>query len=125
MSTPANSNSIGLRFPLNLVTEQHAIRFQKLYQLPIEEAVFVRGVLALRSQDLILPAFEKIAKTRSRDGNEWNSPIQLKIGDHEYSRLETEILYNAWTRSKIETLKHFSMLHWLLIVACIYAAMTQ
>jgi len=50
---------------------------------------------------------------------------RLKLGEHEYSKIETEVLYNAWMRGKIETLKSLSRLHRLLIVACIYAAMTQ
>jgi hypothetical protein len=110
---------------LNLVTAQHAIRFRERYQLPIEEAVFVRGVLALRSQDLIESKFKRFARERSRDANEWHGAIQLRLGDHEYTKLETEVMYNAWTRGKIETLRNFSLLHRLLVVACIYAAMTQ
>jgi hypothetical protein len=121
----ADENSVGKRFPLNLVTAQHAIRFRKRYQLPIEEAVFVRGVLALRSQDLIESKFKRFARERSRDANEWHEAIQLRLGDHEYTKLETEVMYNAWTWGKIETLRNFSLLHRLLVVDCIYAAMTQ
>jgi hypothetical protein len=125
MVRKVDGNSVGSRFPLNLVTAQHAIEFHRRYQLPIEEAVFVRGVLALRSQDLIESKFKRFAKNRSRAANEWHGAIQLRLGNHEYTKLETEVLYNAWTRGKIETLKNFSLLHRLLVVACIFAAMTQ
>jgi hypothetical protein len=122
----ADESSVGKRYPLNLVTARHAIEFHRRYQLPIEEAVFVRGVLALRSQDLIEQKFKRFPRSeRSTDANEWRGAFQLRLGDHEYTKLETEVLYNAWTMGKIETLKSFSLLHRLLVVACIYAAMTQ
>ena len=57
---PANSGSANnispghvSKFPLNRVTERHAATFYGRHYLPIEENVFIRGVLALRSQDAI------------------------------------------------------------------------
>lgn len=87
--------------------------------------MFVRGVLALRSRVLIERKFADIARSRLRNLDERGSVLLLRIGQHEYSKLETEVLYNAWTRNKKETLKNLSRLHRLLIVACIFAAMTQ
>ncbi|KAJ8117086.1 hypothetical protein OPT61_g1627 [Boeremia exigua] len=108
------------RYPLNRVTERHAAYFYSRHDLPIEEDLFIRGVLALRSQDDIESEFRKLVCA-----GEWDQNTRLRIGDHEYSRIETEVLYNAWMRGKRETLRNLSRLHRLLIVACIYAAMTQ
>jgi hypothetical protein len=110
---------------LNGATERHAKRFYERYQLPIEEDQFVRGVLAVRSQDEIEVLFREIADKRARDVDERSRPIILKIGHHKYTRLESDVLYNAWTRGKRATLRNLSRLHWLLIFACIYAAITQ
>lgn len=107
-------------YPLNGVTEQHATDFYNGHYLPVEKDVFIRGVIALRSRDDIESKFrEYLHDPESRQ------TIRLRIGKHKYSRIETAVLYNAWMRSKRETLRHLSRLHRLLIVACIYAAMTQ
>jgi hypothetical protein len=121
----ANHNRIGSIFPLNGVKESHAERFLEFYQLPIEKDVFVRGVLAVRSRDEIEARFKQIADQHANDTDEKVRPVELQIGTHKYTRLETEVLYNAWTRGKKATLMNLSRLHRLLIFACIYAAMTQ
>jgi hypothetical protein len=118
-------DSIGSHFPLNRLKAKHASDFHEKYQLPIDKAVFVRGVLALRSQFDIQPKFNDIKEIRSPDGNEWSEPIELSIGQHTFTRLESEIIYKAWTRNARETLMSLSRLHRLLIVACSFAAMTQ
>jgi hypothetical protein len=110
-----------LKYPLNGVTEQDVISFYDTYELPIGRDVFIRGVLALRHQAFIEPWFRQFAKSSPKTC----PAIELNIGTHKYTKLEIEVLYNAWTRGKIETLKNLSRLHRLLIVACIYAAMTQ
>jgi len=114
-------SSVGSRYPLNGVAEQDIIWFYDAYELPIEKDVFIRGVLALRHQTFIEPRFRQLARSSPE------APVgtKLSIGTHKYTRLEIEVLYNAWTRGKRETLKNLSRLHRLLIVACIYAAMTQ
>jgi hypothetical protein len=121
----ADNQSIGKRYPLNKVNEKHAEKFYDRYQLQVEKDVFIRGVLAVRSQHDIEFLFKEIARKRVGDATQRHRPIELKIGSHEYTRLESEILYNAWTRGKKATLMNLSRLHRLLIVACIYAAMTQ
>jgi hypothetical protein len=121
----ADSDRIGIAYPLNGATEKHAEKFYERYQLPIEKDVFIRGVLAVRSQAEIEFQFKEIAGKRAIDADERRLPIELRIGDHKYTRLESEVLYNAWTRGRKATLMNLSRLHRLLIVACIYAAMTQ
>ncbi|KAI0604133.1 MFS sugar transporter like protein [Pyrenophora tritici-repentis] len=116
-----NDADVGSSYPLDGVTEQDAIRFHNEYELPIEQDQFVRGVLALRHQASIEPRLRKIV----RSSPEARVGTKLRIGKHRYTRLEIDVLYNAWTRSKTETLRNLSRLHRLLVVACIYAAMTQ
>jgi len=112
--------------PLNRVTEENAIRFHTKYQLPVEQDIFVRGVLALRSQVDIKAEFEFIQASRSEHPNEPHRPIELRVGKQRYTRLESEVLYKAFLpQSRWETLRCLSRLHRLLIVACIFAAMTQ
>lgn len=119
-------NSVEDDNPLNGVTAEDAVRFHVKYQLPVEENVFVRGVLALRSQVDIKAKFESIRKSRLGHPNEQLSPIELRVGEHVYTGLESEILYKAFLpQSRKETLRNLSRLHRLLIVACIFAAMTQ
>jgi hypothetical protein len=120
------------KYPLSGVTQQHAEEFHERNQLPIEKDVFVRGVLAIRHQEEIEGEFEDIARQRANDAREqgqdpepWKHLIQLRIGTHVYTRIESEVLCNAWTRTRKETFRGLSRLHKLLIVACIYAAMTQ
>jgi hypothetical protein len=112
--------------PLNKVTEKEAVRFHRKYQLQVEQDVFVRGVIALRSQVDIKAEFEVIQELRSKEPNVPHNPIELRVGEHRYTRLESEILYKDFLpQSRKETLGSLSRLHRLLIVACIYAAMTQ
>jgi len=119
-------NSVEEDNPLNRVTEENAIRFHMKYDLPVEQDVFVRGVLALRSQVDIKPEFEIIQTWRKGHPNEPHRPIELRVGEQRYTRLESEVLYKAFLpQSRWQTLRSLSRLHRLLIVACIFAAMTQ
>jgi hypothetical protein len=112
--------------PLNGVNEEYAIKFLTRYQLPVEQDVFVRGVIALRSQVDIKVELEAIQEERSQSPNGPQYPIELRVGKHTYTQLESEILYRAFLpQSRWKTLKSLSRLHRLLIIACIYAAMTQ
>lgn len=120
--------------PLQRFTESDAEDFHKRNQLPVERDVFVRGVMALRHQSEIRFKFEKIAEKEAENKKEAkkigtahipHKPVSLKIQTHEYTELESEVLYQAWTRSKKETFRNLSRLHRLLVVTCIYAAMTQ
>lgn len=123
----------GEGLPLHEVTEFHASKFHDLYDLQthIEKDVFIRGVLALRSQLDIEAKFD--ATIENEDSTDFihqavdPTKIELRLGEHRYTRLESQILYTAWKRSnsKWKTLKSLSAMHRLLIVACIYAAMTQ
>ena len=119
---------------LSELTQSQAERFHKKYQLRVERDVFVRGVFALRSQSDITNEFSIIQASYPRHPNEPQIPIELRVGKHRYTRLESEILYKAFLpegkwegkwQGKWETLKNLSRLHRLLIVACIFAAMTQ
>ena len=119
------------------------MEFHRRNRLPIEEEVSVRGALAVLHQNEILRKFRKIAKKISKIEDTswyamfWNfllsffkhqtppNPVILTIGEHKYTRLESQVLYLAWTRTKRETFRNLSRLHRLLIAACIYAAMTQ
>ena len=119
-------HSLAADNPLNGVTQVEAQRFHKKYRIPVERDVIVRGVLALRSQVDIKVEFEAIQDWRSGNPNEPHRPIELRVGEHKYTRLESEVLYRAFLpQSRWETLRNLSRLHWLLIVACIFAAMTQ
>lgn len=104
-----------MKYPLDGVTEAHAKTFWETYNLPIELDVFIRGVLAVRSQEEIE---ECIRGTAGR-------PFELTMGNHKYTQLESAVLYNAWTRGRWEIFRNLSRSHCLLIVACIYAAITQ
>lgn len=110
--------SVGDRYPLNGVDEVHARQFLAKYRLRIDPDLFIRGFLAFRHRHDIEPRLRRKLDSTS-------PPYELKIGDHEYKPLEVEVLQQFWTRGKWETLRHMSRLHWLLIVACIFAAMTQ
>ncbi|KAF2438504.1 MFS general substrate transporter [Karstenula rhodostoma CBS 690.94] len=99
---------VGRRLPLHLVEERHAVEFHKRNQLPIEKHLFVRGVLALRSQDLIEPLLKKQVESHKNEPNAFNAIIRLKIGKHEYTKLETEILYHAWSRDRRQTIRSLS-----------------
>lgn len=102
------------------------MKFHKDYELPAEQDMFVRGVLALRSRLDIKAEFEAIQRLRLGIPDEPHHPIELQIGEQKYTRLESDILYKAFLpQSRWETLKGLSRLHRLLIVACIFAAMTQ
>lgn len=116
---------VGKRYPLNRLRAKHASAFHEKYQLPIERDVFVRGVFAIRSQVDIQTKFNSIKERRSPAGDEWSEPIELSIGQHTFTALESEVIYKAWTRDARETLMNLSRLHRLLIVACSFAAMTQ
>jgi hypothetical protein len=127
VTTLSNHSHSPLNYtPLSGVTPIEAKRFHKKYRLPVERDVFVRGVLALRSQDDIKVQFENIQDTRSKAPDAPHRPIELRVGEQRYTRLESDILYKAFLpQSRWETLRSLSRLHWLLIVACIFAAMTQ
>lgn len=108
--------------PLNGVTQEEARTFYKKYRVPVERGVFVRGVLALRTQGDIRTVFENIQDSRSKTPG----PIELFVGEQRYTRLESEMLYKAFLpQTRWETLRSLSRLHRLLIVACIFAAVTQ
>ncbi|KAI4644271.1 hypothetical protein J4E93_006171 [Alternaria ventricosa] len=95
--------------PLNGVTQENAIRFHMKYDLPVEQDVFVRGVLALRSQVDIKPVFERIQTRRREHPNEPRRPIELHVGEQRYTRLESEVLYKAFLpQSRWETLRSLS-----------------
>ena len=112
--------------PLNNVTQKEAKRFHKKYRIPVERDVFIRGVLALRSQVDIKAAFEDVQSARLEHPNGPHSRIELRVGEEKYTRLESEILYKAFLpQGRMETLRSLSRLHRLLIIACIFAAMTQ
>jgi hypothetical protein len=120
------------KYPLSGATQEHAEEFYERNQLFIEKDVFVRGVLAVRHQEDIEGELKDIAKRRAENAKErgedpkpWKHLVELRIGTHLYTRLESEVLCNAWTRTQKETFQSLSRLHRLLIVACIYAAMTQ
>jgi hypothetical protein len=105
--------------------------------------VSVRGALAVLHQNEIQRKFRKIAKKIAKSEKtswyamSWSfllsffkhqtppNPVILTIGEHKYTKLESQVLYLAWTRTKRETFRNLSRLHRLLIAACIYAAMTQ
>ncbi|KAH6629841.1 major facilitator superfamily domain-containing protein [Boeremia exigua] len=126
--------------PLYGVTKEYAEAFYDIAQLPIEREVFKRGVIALRHQPELQHKFiedmeaESIEKEKVKDNpladHTPHKPIPLRIFDLEYTELESETLYAAWTKtekisSQWETFKNLSRLHHLLIVTCVYAAMTQ
>jgi len=114
--------------PLSGVTHKEAQRFHEKYQLPglVEQDVFIRGVIALRSQSDITNLFEDVRDARSKTPKELHRPIELSVGEQKYTRLESQILYKAFLpQSRWETLRDISRLHRLLIMACILAAVTQ
>ncbi|KAF3034336.1 hypothetical protein E8E12_005986 [Didymella heteroderae] len=78
--------------PLNGVNEEYAKDFHEKYKLPVERDVFVRGVLALRSQVDIKVELEAIQEERLRTPNEPHHPIELRVGRHIYTQLESDIL---------------------------------
>ena len=109
-------DSVGPLEPLKGVEETHIRKFHERNDLPIEEEIFVRGVLAFRHQKQLLGVFEDTSA---------NVDIDMEIGDHQYTKQETEVIRKAWTRNRLETFRNLARLHRLLIVACIFAAMTQ
>ncbi|KAI9660944.1 MAG: hypothetical protein M1821_009271 [Bathelium mastoideum] len=118
---PNNAN-LGEKYPLNGVTDEHARQFRNKYKLfRVEEDVFIRGVLATRQRAVIEARFRKAFKDLGRE----DVSFKLKIGTYTFTDSEVESFKGAWTRGKWETLLHISRLHWLLIVTCIFAAVTQ
>jgi hypothetical protein len=111
-----DGDSVGPREPLKGVEEAHIRHFYETNHLPIELEIFIRGVLAFRHQKQILGEFEDIPA---------NVDIDMKIGVHQYTKQETEVIRKAWTKNRLGTFRNLARLHRLLIVACIYAAMTQ
>lgn len=107
------AGSPGTKYYLNGVTDEHAIRFHEHYKLDIEREVFIRGVLAMR---------HRIQLEQMLKSDHWRG---IKIADYEFTDLEFKILKRTWTRGRKDTLRHLSRLHWILIVACVFAAMTQ
>jgi hypothetical protein len=127
---------VGRREPLNQLEEHHISDFHERNHLPIEKEVFIRGVLAYRHRVQIEGQFDSIANDRpatkgkknekdKKDYKSWGHRIDMNIGTHSYTRIESEVIHNAWTRDRKDTFMNLSRLHRLLIVACIYAAMTQ
>lgn len=113
------SNRPGPKYYLHGVTDKDTHRFWSKYKLQIEEDVFTKGVLFMRHLPQLVAAFEneKIQRRTLHTG--------LKIGNYEYTELEWQSIRNSLTRNKWETVCNLSRLHWILIVACIFAAMTQ
>ncbi|KAI9686894.1 MAG: hypothetical protein M1822_002647 [Bathelium mastoideum] len=117
---PNNAN-LGENYPLNGVTDEHARQFRKKYKLQVEEDVFIRGVLATRNRAVIEARFRKAIEVSGRQ----DVSLKLKIGTYTFTDLEVESLKGSWTRGRWETLRHTARLHWLLIVTCNFAAVTQ
>jgi hypothetical protein len=129
--------------PADEIMQVCAAEFHKRNELLVEKEVLVRGVLALLHQNEIQSKFKKIMKKIAKsESTSWYAiswsflfsffkrqtppnPVILTVGKHRYTRLESQVLYLAWTRTKGETFRNLSRLHRLLIAACIYAAMTQ
>jgi hypothetical protein len=74
-----------------------------MYQLPIEQDVSVRGVLPVRSQNVIEGLFKDIYTRPARDVVEAKCLTGLRIGIYKYIRLENNILYNALTNIRRAT----------------------
>ena len=108
------TNSPGRKYYLHGITDDHAIQFWKKYDLDIEKDVFVKGVLAVRERAKIMAVFEESPQLQ-----------ELKFGPYKLTELELRVLKNAWTRTPKQTVRQLSRLHWILIVACIFAAITQ
>jgi hypothetical protein len=107
------ADSPGTKYYLNGITDEHARAFHTHYELEIEEGVFIRGVLAMRHRTQL----EHMLKS-----DDWQG---IEVADQKFTPLEFKVIKRNWTRERWDTLRHLSRLHRILIVACIFAAMTQ